>query len=75
MNPLEMYPRVRRWLYLAQWVVNLLLGAIAVVLTTLGESPLWYVIATGVFNFVWSYTGITAQSNTPAKEAEPVEAE
>ena len=63
MNPLDAHPQARRIAYFIQWTVNLILGAIAVVLTTLGESPLWYVIATGVANFLWSYTGLTAQAN------------
>lgn len=63
MNPLEKYPKVREILYDVQWVVNLLLGIAGVVLTILGASPLWYVIVVAVFNFVWSYTGITARSN------------
>ena len=63
MNPLDAYPQARRIAYFVQWTVNLVLGVIAVVLTTLGESPLWYVITTGVFNFIWSYTGLTAQQN------------
>lgn len=63
MNPLDQYPDIRRSLYLLQWIVNGVLGVIAIVLTILGTSPLWYVIVTGVFNFIWSYTGITAQTN------------
>lgn len=66
MNPLDLYPNLRRVLYIAQWVVNLILGVIAVVLTALGESPTWFIIVGAVFNFVWSYTGITAQTNTAA---------
>lgn len=64
MNPLNEYPGLRKAAYLIQWVVNLILGIMAVVLTSLGESPLWFVITTGAFNFVWSYTGLTAQTNT-----------
>ena len=63
MNPLEEHPAARRVAYYIQWTVNLILGVIAVVLTTLGESPLWFVIATGVANFVWTYTGLTAAQN------------
>lgn len=63
MNPLEQYPAIREKLYIVQWLVNLVLGALGIVLVTLGESPLWYVITTAVFNFVWSYTGLTAQQN------------
>lgn len=68
MNPLEQYPSIRKNLYIAQWLVNLVLGCIAVVLTIMGNSPMWYVITTAVFNFIWSYTGMTAQSNTHVEE-------
>lgn len=64
MNPLEQYPQVRNTLYIVQWVVNLVLGALGAALVVLGESPLWFILATTVFNFVWSYTGLTAQANT-----------
>lgn len=64
MNPLDEHPKIRKAAYYVQWVVNLLLGATAVVLTALEQSPLWYVIATGVFNFIWSYVGLTAGRNT-----------
>lgn len=70
MNPLDSHPQARRIAYFVQWTVNLVLGATAVVLTTLGESPLWYVIATGVANFLWSYTGLTAQTNVTQHETE-----
>lgn len=67
MNPLDEYPRARKVLYLVQWVITGILGVIAVVLVALGESPLWFVIANGAFNFIWSYAGVTAQGNvTPA---------
>lgn len=62
-NPVESSPTLRRNLYLAQWVVNGILGVVGVVLTALGESPVWYVITTAVFNFVWTYTGIAARGN------------
>lgn len=68
MTPLEQYPQIRKHLYLVQWVVNLVLGVLGVVLTALGDSPLWYVIATAAFNFVWTYTGLTASANTPSPE-------
>lgn len=70
MNPLDQYPAARRIAYLIQWMVNLVLGVIAVVLTSLGESPLWFVITTGAFNFIWTYTGLTAQTNTVSRNAE-----
>lgn len=74
MNPLDQYPAARQKLYLVQWLVNLVLGVGGVVLTALGQSPVWFVITTAAFNFVWTYTGLTAQKNTdtssPADEAE-----
>ena len=63
-NPITEYPALRRALYIAQWVINLILGIFAVVLTALGESPAWFIIVGLVFNFVWTYTGLTAQANT-----------
>lgn len=69
MNPLNDYPEVRRYLYLLQWIVNLVMGATAVVLVALGQNPLWYVITTGVLNFVWTYTGLTAETNTSVEPA------
>ena len=72
MNPLDEYPQIRKALYIAQWTVNLVLGAVAVVLTSLGESPAWFIIASGVFNFIWSYAGLTAQNNVnPPLEGDP----
>ena len=73
MNPLNRYPGLRSALYLVQWVVNGILGAIAVVLVALGESPLWFVITSGVFNFLWSYAGLTAQGNVTPRPVTPVE--
>lgn len=63
-NPITEYPSLRRALYLIQWVVNLILGISAIVLTAMGDSPAWFLIVGAVFNFVWTYTGITAQANT-----------
>lgn len=72
MNLLNDYPQVRKYLYLAQWFVNLVLGAMAIVLTSMGKSPEWFVITGAVFNFVWTYTGIVAQTNVnPAPAPAP----
>lgn len=65
MNPLDQYPELRKKLYLVQWVVNGVLGATALVLTILGQSPQWFLITSAVFNFVWTYTGLLAQSHVP----------
>ena len=72
MNPLEQYPEIRRVLYFVQWVVNLVLGVLMVVLVALGQSPVWFVIVTGAFNFIWSYTGLTAGANVTPKPDAPV---
>lgn len=67
-NPLDQFPEVRSLLYLAQWILNGVLGAIGVVLVSLGLDPLWYVITTAVLNFVWSYVGLTANRNLSVPE-------
>lgn len=66
MNPLEQYPSVRRFLYFVQWVTTGLTGVLGVIFTARGDVPDWYTIAVAVLAFVWSYTGLTAQANTPA---------
>ena len=63
MNPLDQYPAIRRYLYLVQWVVNLVMGVIAVVLLAKGQTPESFIIVTAAFNFIWTYTGLTAQGN------------
>lgn len=76
-NPLNEYPKLRKAAYAFQWVVNLVLGIIAIVLATLGDSPMWFLITGAVFNFVWSYTGLTAQANvteTYEHDYEPLDA-
>lgn len=65
MNPLEQYPSVRRFLYFAQWVTTGLTGVLGVVFTARGDVPDWYTVSVAVLAFVWSYTGLTAQANTP----------
>lgn len=63
MNPLDSRPKLREAAYLIQWIVNLVLGIASIVLVALSQNPLWWVIVQAVFNFVWTYLGITAQSN------------
>ena len=76
MNPLDQYPVIRRYLYLVQWVANLVMGVIAVVLVTKGLNPEWFIILTAAFNFIWTYTGLTAQGNvTETNRAELFEHE
>ncbi len=71
MNPLENYPQARKALYMIQWVANLALGILGIVFTALGQSPQWLIITAAAFNFVWTYTGLTASANVP--ETPPAE--
>lgn len=64
MNPLDEYPKARKYFYMLQWIVNLITGAIGVALIAMEESPLWFIVTTAVLNFVWTYAGRTAQQNT-----------
>jgi hypothetical protein len=66
-NPLNEYPTIRRYAYLFQWVVNLALGILGIVfLNIYTQMPEWFLITGLVFNFLWSYTGLTAQQNVPS---------
>lgn len=69
-NPLTEYPGLRKFAYLLQWVVNLILGVIAIVLTAKGLSPEWFIITTGALNFVWTYLGLTAQARVEVTDAQ-----
>lgn len=68
MNPLDSYPNLRRILYVVQWLTNLVLGIVSIVLVALGDNPMWWVIVQAVFNFVWTYTGLTAQTNVADRQ-------
>lgn len=76
MNPLAEYPEVRKYLYLAQWVINLAMGVLGIVLSMNGDGitdlPEWYLVTSLVLAFVWSYTGITAQTNVGATPTQVV---
>lgn len=63
MNPFDLYPGARKAAYFIQWLSNLILGIVSIVLVALGENPMWWIITQAVFNFIWSYTGLTAQAN------------
>jgi len=67
MNPLDQHPEIRRYLYIVQWVVNGILtvaGAYFLIDgTAIEDLPKWYVIAVGVAPVLWTYLGITAQTN------------
>lgn len=69
MNPLDRYPSVRAGLYMVQWFVNGVLTIAGVVFVTRGvpveNLPEWYVLALAVAPVLWTYLGVTAQSNTP----------
>lgn len=66
-NPIDSNPKLRTLLYQIQWVVNLAMGAVGIVLAAtqggVGDIPPWFVTANLVFNFVWTYTGLTAHAN------------
>lgn len=68
MNPLNDHPTARKYAYLFQWVVNLAMGVLGIIYLNdnAGGIPHWYVVAGLVFNFIWSYTGLTAQANVPS---------
>jgi hypothetical protein len=69
MNPLDQYPGVRKALYLVQWITSGVMGVLGIVLAAnnggVDNLPGWYSTAGLVLAFVWTYTGITAQTNTP----------
>lgn len=64
MSIFDLYPSARRTAYTVQWIVNGIMGVVAIVLTALGLSPTWWIITQAVINFVWTYTGLVAQANT-----------
>lgn len=67
MNPLNDMPQVRKVLYLIQWVYNGVLtvsvGVFAISQTPLEDAPMWYLYAAGLGPILWTYLGITAQTN------------
>ena len=69
MNPLEQYPSARRLLYTLQWLTTGATGVLGVIFAANDDVPDWYTITVAVLAFVWSYTGLTAQSNTPKPDA------
>lgn len=67
MNPLDQYPSVRRFLYFVQWVTTGLTGIGGLYFaTTDASTPNWYTLTVAILAFAWSYTGVTAQVNTPS---------
>lgn len=67
MNPLDQYPQARKAFYLLQWVVNGVLAVAGAVFlaqgTDLEDLPQWYVLTAAIGPVLWTYLGITAQSN------------
>jgi len=75
-NPVNSNPEVRKYLYLLQWVLSGVSGVLGIVLAAntdggVSSMPGWYVTANLVLAFVWTYTGLTAQSNV-AVAVQPV---
>jgi hypothetical protein len=66
-NPVDTNPEVRKVLYLIQWVISGVSGVLGIVLAAnsggVDSMPGWYVTANLVLAFIWTYTGLTAQSN------------
>lgn len=70
MNPLNTYPGARKIAYLIQWVVTGVLGILGVIYAAQDTAPRWFVIAGAVASFVWTYLGLTAQSNVTGTDAD-----
>lgn len=70
MNPLDQYPSVRRFLYFVQWAANLATGIAGIVFLNDNAPgvPKWFTVTGLVLAFVWTYTGLTAQTNTPSAD-------
>ena len=70
MNPLEQYPAVRKVLYIVQWLTNLVMGVLGIVFLndTAPGVPQEFTVVGLVLAFVWTYTGLTAATNTPPAE-------
>lgn len=68
MNPLDQYPGVRKALYLIQWIANGIMGVLGIVFLNDSEPgvPSQFTLAGLILAFVWTFTGITAQTNTTA---------
>lgn len=72
MNLLENYPGIRKVLYVAQWLTNLVMGILGIVFLNDSHEgvPSQFTLAGLIAAFVWTYTGITASSNVP-EDPEP----
>ena len=71
MNPLDNLPQVRKVLYVIQWVLNGIATVLGAYFATKGTPvdrlPEWYVVSLAVLPVLWTYLGITASQNTPAR--------
>ena len=68
MNPLNDYPRARKVLYFLQWLTTGATGVLGVILTAREAAvPEWYTVTVAVLAFVWTYTGLTAQTNVDSE--------
>lgn len=61
------YPSFRKALYFVQWLYNGVLAVMGAVLlvqqTALEDAPRWYLYLAAVGPVLWTYLGITAQTN------------
>lgn len=65
MNPLAEYPRTRKALYVASFVIGLALGATQVGYgAARADTPTWLTVAFAVYAFLAAGLGVTAASNT-----------
>lgn len=73
MNPLNEYPQARKFLYMVQWVVTGVLTIAGIVFaangTDLDALPKWYVLSLAITPALWSYLGVTAQTNVDTPPA------
>jgi hypothetical protein len=70
MNPLADHPRVRKALYLVQFVVAGVLLLIGVGFGAAQHAlPSWYAVSSAVASALWTYLGIQAAGNTPTDDA------
>lgn len=69
MNPLNDYPRARRFFYYTQFVVAGVLLLIGIGYGAANAAvPAWYVVTAAVTQGLWSYLGLTAGQNVPRGE-------
>lgn len=79
MNPLDTMPGVRKALYFVQWVYNGVLAVAGAVLlvqqTPLADAPQWYLYLAAVGPVLWTYLGLTAQTNVTGNDVDGVKAQ